>query len=79
MRGLLDALKARAGCLYLSDLPGCWRERLTRGDVTSLPPDGYTAREWNDALHYLTGEPASYSTAPEARDALLAKLGYKQC
>ena len=74
MRGLLEVLASRAQCAYLSDLPLCRRQRLTRQDIASLPEDAYSLWEWNDALGYLLGEGNACLSACEARDCLMGHL-----
>lgn len=72
--GLLDRLADRMGCECLSDLRivPLWRLRV---ELLSAAYRGFDAHEWNDAVQYLTGEPARFEDAEDARWHLLECLG----
>ena len=63
MKGLLEELWRRAGCMYLSDLRSCSGERLRRA-LVSLPVEPYSLQEWTEAVRYLTGK----TKPPESKE-----------
>ena len=65
-QSLLDLLSIQMKCEYLSDL--YLAQRLNR-----LTPREEDAREWNDALGYLTGAPPE-DTAQAAKERLVSLL-----
>ena len=66
---LLETLARGMGCAYL-DASG---QRKLAGLVRSVPVQVAEANAWNDALTYLTGQPAQPG-AGQARQALLQAL-----
>ena len=68
---LLETLARGMGCAYLSDLKylDASGQRKLAGLVRSVPVQAAEANAWNDALTYLTGQPAQPG-AGQARQAL---------
>ena len=77
MRPLLEYLAERLGCMYLSNLcylPAEMRAKLAY-EIRLVPLCAAPAREWQDALLYLTGEKEVLKkTAEGSRERLLAWL-----
>lgn len=73
---LLDLMAVQMGCTYLSDLHDLDREqRLFLAErLKPLHAREADLRDWNDALHYLTGDDEPRATAEEAQTALIAGL-----
>lgn len=67
---LLDHLAAVTGCEYLSDLHLPCRLPLLREAVTGCAGHDYSLAEWNDAVRYITGEKAVFSSPEEAKTFL---------
>lgn len=73
---LLDLIAVQMGCDFLSDLrslDGTQRAALAE-KLKHLPAGASDLHDWNDALHYLTGDSVPRATADEARAALIAGL-----
>lgn len=72
---LLETMACGMGCAYLSDLKylDASGQRKLAGLVRSVPVQAAEANAWNDALTYLTGQPAQPG-AGQARQALLQAL-----
>lgn len=70
MLGLLEYVSFKAGCMYLSDLhdPLYW-PRIQR-ILCDIDCRAYGLHEWNDAVSYLTGKPASFTDAEQAASFL---------
>ena len=68
---LLDRLTKAADCSYLSDLhnPTCLPSVCKA--ISKLHADDYTVREWNEAVHYITGENAVFGKASDAQAFLI--------
>ena len=73
---LLDAMQTQMGCDYLSDLRFLDHTRRTElaEKLKNLPTRDATLHDWNDALHYLTGDDQPRATAEQAKSALIAGL-----
>ena len=69
---LLDDLAQYMRCTCLSDLRDVpqKKQRALIWKLESIPPVRYSLAAWNDALTYLTGEPAA-ATSEAARAALI--------
>lgn len=67
---LLEYVSFKTGCTYLSDLhdPLRWQkiQRILRG----IDCHAYDLHEWNDAVSYFTGEPASFTDVEQAASFL---------
>lgn len=74
-QSLLDLLSIQMGCMYLSDLRFLSPEqrRYLAQSLERLTPREEDAREWNDALDYLTGAPPE-DTAQAAKERLVSLL-----
>ena len=74
-RSLLEALRGKVGCQYISDLHYLNEGERTRAahGIHDTPPEAAALAEWNDALAYLTDEPPA-QTAQLARERLLVHL-----
>lgn len=72
---LLDLLSIQMKCDYLSDLRFLSPEqrRYLTQKLERLTPREEDARDWNDALSYLTGE-APKATSQVAKDRLVKLL-----
>lgn len=72
---LLEFLAYKAGCPYLSDLRFLSQEQrqYLAQRLNRLTPREEDAREWNDALGYLTGAPPE-DTALAAKERLVQLL-----
>lgn len=77
-RSLLDDLAASAGCLYLSDLRGEQNYASERTFIAQSSAEAYALREWRDAIGYLTGRTSGAESCAQARQELLAILGWKE-
>lgn len=64
---LLERLATATGCEYLSDLHASSRLPLLREAIGRLCRQGLSPAEWTDAVQYITGETASFSSPEEAR------------
>ena len=74
-RSLLEVLRSKVGCQYISDLHYLnegERARAAHG-IQDTPPEAAALAEWNDVLAYLTGEPP-VQTVQLARERLLVHL-----
>lgn len=70
MLGLLEILAAKNGCMYLSDLAGKGRSAVLSHHLWKIDANAYSLREWEDAVHYLTGEIRAFSSQEEAKEYL---------
>lgn len=66
MLGLLEQLSFRTGCMYLSDLHTPALLPLIQHAVRNISPQDYSLWEWNDAVHYITGQKHSFENQAEA-------------
>lgn len=73
--GLLDRLAAKSGCMYLSDLKMRKNDMLIKHEIRKTDASDYSAAEWNDAINYLTGKKAAFSSPGEAKTYLLKYSG----
>ena len=55
MNGVLEELAARMGCMYLSDLTEKPFQEIQR-TISDLSINQYSAKEWVDAVQYLTNQ-----------------------
>ena len=69
--GLLDYLKTRVGCFYLSDFHDPRLLPLIQNILCEIDPWGFSVWEWNDAVEYITGAKHSFNTQKQARQYLL--------
>lgn len=76
---LLEYLTCKAGCMYISDLPGLegWGKMKMLHALEKVSAEVYPLREWNDALQYIVQGEAE-DTAAEARARLMEKLRGRQ-
>lgn len=72
--GVLDTLAAKSGCMYLSDLAGTGRRAFLSHYLWELDADAYSLKEWEDAVHYLTGENLNFSSQESAREYLAGPI-----
>lgn len=76
---LLEKLAMKAGCGYLSDFHApIYAPDVYTAAATLQNPQDYTLKEWNDAVHYITGRHVTYRSAQQAHDALLSYLSKAQ-
>ena len=69
MAELLEYLREKAGCLYLSDLrTQDFRERALEAAL-ALPPDAYPFDQWQEAARYLLSRD-DLGTVDQVRRAL---------
>ena len=68
---LLETLRCRGGCLYLSDLKTEPYNRRARLEAQLLRAEDFTLREWNDAVEYLMGRGAGGHTCARAAQRAL--------
>ena len=62
---LLEYLKQKIGCLYLSDLPlAQYRAQIIK-ELESRT-SSFPLKEWNDTVSYITKEHISFQTEQEA-------------
>lgn len=68
--GLLEYISFKTGCVYLSDLhdPQYW-SKIQR-TLRKIDRRAYDLHEWNDAVSYLIGEPASFTDVEQAASFL---------
>ena len=64
---LLERLATATGCEYLSDLHASSRLPLLREAIAGCAGRDYPLADWTDAVQYITGETASFSSPEEAR------------
>ena len=75
---LLDELSEKAGCDYLSDLHDNRFAAQVLTAVATLDADAFSLSDWEDALHYITGEKKTVATPEEAKNVLSSWLGKKK-
>ena len=68
--GLLEALHAQIGCMYLSDLSRPEFFPLIQQELWEYTPEQFNLQEWCDAVHYLTGERRTFADQQTAADFL---------
>ena len=64
--GLLDWMARALGCIYVSDLH---RENMLPSIQTLIDQDeipAYSLKEWEDTIHYITGEAVFFETKEQA-------------
>lgn len=71
---LLEQLTIQTGCVYLSDLKYLSNNDLLKEFVKETEPTKYDIHEWNDAIKFLTGKTAAFSTPQDAKDYLVKML-----
>lgn len=64
---LLEMLRDRLGCLYLSDLRTGKMPRLAGEILRQIRPEDYTLAELSDAAFYLYGKKEAFSAYKEAK------------
>ena len=74
---LLDVLAYASGCNFLSDLKftGIVEKLRIYRKLQDLNPDGFTLREWNDTVHYLTNEEVEFESNAAAQSFLVDYYG----
>lgn len=72
--GLLDLIAERLECMYLSDLRGCVYKERCHGVIVEIAADDYSAKVWQEAVRYITGEEGEFNTAQDAKQRLLEYL-----
>ena len=70
-KGLLEDLAEVTGCNCISELKMLPKRADIARRLKYLDVDAYSLKEWNDAVHYLTGGSQSFQTAEEACRFLL--------
>jgi hypothetical protein len=70
---LLDFLKSKAGCTYISDLRFIDPEELLFA-VSEIPAQTYSISEWADASNYLTYADKQFKNADEAKEYIVSCL-----
>ncbi len=68
---LLELLASRCGCMYLSDLHLPYNFFSIRRALSKITPSDYSLWEWNDAVHYITGQALAFETQEQAMRYLL--------
>lgn len=69
MSELLEYLREKAGCLYLSDLhTPSFRDRAVE-EALALPPEDYSLDQWQEAARYLL-ERGDLPSVEQVRQAL---------
>ena len=68
--GLLEALHAQVGCMYLSDLRRPEFFPMIQQELWKCTPEEFSLREWCDAVHYLTGERRIFADQQTAAEFL---------
>lgn len=69
-QGLLEMLKERAGCMYLSDLHQKRFQSVIGETLAEYDPGLYSMDEWKDAVSYITNEDREFGTVEEAKSFL---------
>lgn len=67
---LLEYLRIRTDCAYISDLRGCTKFYSIKNALNHLDVQQYSLREWNDAASYIANKALSFSEAEEAANYL---------
>lgn len=67
---LLEYLKQKIGCLYLSDLPLSQFRRQIVEELEKRSAGSFPIREWNDTVSYITKEYVSFQDEHEALEYL---------
>lgn len=70
-KGLLESIQQVVGCMYMSDLHLAGNRSMVRYAVTTVAPDRYSVREWNDAVAYITGQSLSFENTTDAAKYLM--------
>lgn len=68
---LLDNLRSAVGCMYLSDLHMDSFWPVLHKTLQNIVPQNYSLREWNDAVHYITGKDAIFDKETDAAEFLI--------
>lgn len=67
---LLEYLKQKIGCLYLSDLPLIQFRGQIIKELEAQSSGSFSMKEWNDTVSYITKEPISFQTESDALEYL---------
>lgn len=68
--GLLEYIAMQVGCMYISDLHMVSLAVIKR-TLSPIPPHTYDLREWEDAVHYITGRAMHFESPERAKNYLL--------
>lgn len=68
--GLLKYIAMQVGCVYITDLHMINLSVIKRA-ISPIPPHTYDLREWEDAVHYITGKAMRFETPEQAKNYLL--------
>ncbi len=66
-RDLLEVLRGRLGCCFVSDLKGNLYRSRALSALRGIDADAFSARQWNDAVEYLTGLRQNFHRGWEAQ------------
>ena len=66
MLGLLEQLSFQTGCMYLSDLHNPNLLPLIQHAAGKIIPQDYSLWDWEDAVHYITGQKRPFESQAEA-------------
>ena len=67
---LLEYLAEEAGCQEMSDLPTSFWFHVACFIAGSVKAERFSAREWNEAVRYLTGENIRFASPVQAQKFL---------
>lgn len=70
MVDLLEDLRKKSGCLYVSDLRLADHRGRAVEEALKLRPEGYTLEQWRGAVRYLLGEDHSSASLEEIQRRL---------
>lgn len=70
MSELLEDLREKAGCLYLSDLHSPLFRGKALGEALTLSPEAYSLVQWQEAARYLLDR-EDLTSVEQVRQALL--------
>lgn len=68
---LLEKLKEKTGCTYLSDLHSPDLLPAIQEYLKDISPESWELQEWNDAVTYITGERKGFTDGGEALQFLI--------
>ena len=71
---LLEYLANATGCNYISDLLCLQSYDYCVECIKDIPAEVYEVKEWNEAITYLTQEPAPYTTSKESKAQIIEIL-----
>lgn len=71
---LLEYLASATGCNYISDLLRLRSYEYCAECIKDIPAEAYEVKEWNEAITYLTREPAPYTTSKESKAQIIEIL-----